>query len=526
MTAAEATTSGPAQRDQAEEIGRTRRRPASAAPARPRCAPPPSIRPWWTPGCSIGLRLIAVRAARACRWSRCGCGSRSPAPNPVTRRGPSCSPRRCSADTARRTRDRHRRRARRRSARELGVGVDPERLLIGGSGLADGPAGRTRRAGRRAHRRRVPGRRGRPRARPAGRADHGRPRAAPGDRPRGAAARAGTATTRSPARCPRPTTWPQSTADAGAGAARRRRGARSASTLVLVGDLSLDDVRRARSSGRSPGGHRTEWPSELPEPPPLRGEDLLLVDRPGRRAVPAAAVGRPALPRTDERYPALQLANLVLGGYFSSRLVENLREDKGYTYHASSGLEFSPAQRCAAGGDRHRHRGHRGGAAGDALRAGPARGRAAHRRRGRVGPAVRDRLAADLAGHPGRPGLHARRARRRRAGRRLVAQPPATAGGGHRSTRSAAAALEFFSPSAFTGVVVGDVARHRSPNCVRSAVSSARDRRDLHAGLHAAPPAPAVPLHPDPGRGGAHRRRSVGRGLAARADGGGRQRRP
>lgn len=50
----------------------------------------------------------------------------------------------------------------------------------------------------------------------------------------------------------------------------------------------------------------------------------------------------PAVGRTDPRYPALQLANLALGGYFSSRLVENLREDKGYTYHASSSIELDP----------------------------------------------------------------------------------------------------------------------------------------------------------------------------------------
>jgi predicted Zn-dependent peptidase len=38
----------------------------------------------------------------------------------------------------------------------------------------------------------------------------------------------------------------------------------------------------------------------------------------------------------------VQLANLVFAGYFSSRLVENIREDKGYTYAAHSYLEFSP----------------------------------------------------------------------------------------------------------------------------------------------------------------------------------------
>jgi zinc protease len=50
----------------------------------------------------------------------------------------------------------------------------------------------------------------------------------------------------------------------------------------------------------------------------------------------------PALPRLDGRYAALQLANLVFGGYFSSRWMENVREDKGYTYGAHSGIEFVP----------------------------------------------------------------------------------------------------------------------------------------------------------------------------------------
>ena len=51
---------------------------------------------------------------------------------------------------------------------------------------------------------------------------------------------------------------------------------------------------------------------------------------------------RPRCARTDPGYPAHQIANLVYGGYFSSRLVENIREDKGYTYSARSSLEFWP----------------------------------------------------------------------------------------------------------------------------------------------------------------------------------------
>jgi predicted Zn-dependent peptidase len=50
-------------------------------------------------------------------------------------------------------------------------------------------------------------------------------------------------------------------------------------------------------------------------------------------------LGRLAVPRTDPQLPALHLANLIFGGYFTSRWTENLREDKGYTYGPHSRLE-------------------------------------------------------------------------------------------------------------------------------------------------------------------------------------------
>jgi predicted Zn-dependent peptidase len=55
-------------------------------------------------------------------------------------------------------------------------------------------------------------------------------------------------------------------------------------------------------------------------------------------------MGGPALPRSDPNYAALKLAKIVFCGYFASRLVANIREDKGYTYlpqcviqHAAAG---------------------------------------------------------------------------------------------------------------------------------------------------------------------------------------------
>jgi predicted Zn-dependent peptidase len=112
------------------------------------------------------------------------------------------------------------------------------------------------------------------------------------------------------------------------------------SVLVLVGDIdpggTRDLVQQALAGWRS--DHAATDMAPLPE---VTGGDLLLVHRPGAVQSQLRLSAR-AIPRTDPRYPALQLTNLIFGGYFSSRLVENIREDKGYTYHARSYLEFTP----------------------------------------------------------------------------------------------------------------------------------------------------------------------------------------
>ncbi|MBM7772136.1 putative Zn-dependent peptidase [Actinokineospora baliensis] len=110
--------------------------------------------------------------------------------------------------------------------------------------------------------------------------------------------------------------------------------------LVVVGDVepveAVAGVAAALADWRGDGAA-----SVLPPLPPLTPGDLLVIDRPG--AVQSQIrLSAQSITRTDPRYPALQLANLAFGGFFSSRLVENIREDKGYTYHARSYPEFTP----------------------------------------------------------------------------------------------------------------------------------------------------------------------------------------
>lgn len=118
----------------------------------------------------------------------------------------------------------------------------------------------------------------------------------------------------------------------------RARVAPAGALLVLVGDVeparALDAVEAALAGWDA----APDDVVPMPPMPALEPGPTVLVDRPG--AVQSSLrVGLPGVPRTSPDYPALQLANLVFGGYFSSRLVENIREDKGYTYSPHSSIE-------------------------------------------------------------------------------------------------------------------------------------------------------------------------------------------
>lgn len=110
--------------------------------------------------------------------------------------------------------------------------------------------------------------------------------------------------------------------------------------LVLVGDIA--PAKAVEAVAAAVAGWQSERAAmELALLPKLTGADLQLVHRRGAVQSQLRLCAQ-AVPRDDERYPALQLVNLIFGGYFSSRLVENIREDKGYTYGANSRFEFNP----------------------------------------------------------------------------------------------------------------------------------------------------------------------------------------
>lgn len=115
----------------------------------------------------------------------------------------------------------------------------------------------------------------------------------------------------------------------------------SRATLVVTGDVTAESVRPKLEAAF--GGWTGEAPPEagVPDAPQPSGVRVYLVDKPGA-AQSEIRIGRIGPPRTTDDYYALVVMNTILGGSFTSRLNQNLREDKGYSYGAFSFFDFRP----------------------------------------------------------------------------------------------------------------------------------------------------------------------------------------
>jgi predicted Zn-dependent peptidase len=60
----------------------------------------------------------------------------------------------------------------------------------------------------------------------------------------------------------------------------------------------------------------------------------------------AIRIGRRLFNRNHPDFREMQLLNLILGGYFGSRLMKNIREEKGLTYGIYSAIEAYPFDAC------------------------------------------------------------------------------------------------------------------------------------------------------------------------------------
>jgi len=108
--------------------------------------------------------------------------------------------------------------------------------------------------------------------------------------------------------------------------------------LVVAGDITLDEVKALAEA--SFGSWKPGAPAAGAQPvantTPAR---VVLVDHPGATQT-ALRVTAPGVARSTPDFAAIEVMNAALGGLFTSRINNNLREEKGYTYGIFSQFDY------------------------------------------------------------------------------------------------------------------------------------------------------------------------------------------
>lgn len=119
--------------------------------------------------------------------------------------------------------------------------------------------------------------------------------------------------------------------------------------LVVTGRIAAADAMKLAREAFGDWQASGDAPAELGAPPATMPVQHLLLERPG--SVQATLrLGRPGMAASGAEQVALRLTGTILGTGFSSRINQNLREEKGYTYGARAGAVSSRVGGAITGG--------------------------------------------------------------------------------------------------------------------------------------------------------------------------------
>ncbi len=107
--------------------------------------------------------------------------------------------------------------------------------------------------------------------------------------------------------------------------------------LILVGDFDAASMQKAAEKVLGNWSGQKPAVPESAKPPVPKGRRVYLVDLPASVQTQILC-GCHAITRKHPDWIKLGLTNSLYGGAFNSRLVMNIREDKGYTYSPRSGV--------------------------------------------------------------------------------------------------------------------------------------------------------------------------------------------
>lgn len=108
--------------------------------------------------------------------------------------------------------------------------------------------------------------------------------------------------------------------------------------LIVSGDISETELKALAEAKFGAWKAGTVAPSVSATPETTKAR-LILVDKPGAPQT-AVRLSTIAVDRKTPDYAPLQVMNAALGGLFTSRLSNNLREEKGYTYGVRSQFQY------------------------------------------------------------------------------------------------------------------------------------------------------------------------------------------
>ncbi len=111
------------------------------------------------------------------------------------------------------------------------------------------------------------------------------------------------------------------------------------STLIVVGDVTPAQIASKINSLLGGWKQGTVAPYQFSAAPKSGATTVYLIDKPGA-AQSSFRIGSIGVPRSTRDYFALNVLNTILGGSFTSRLNQNLREKHGYTYGARSRFDM------------------------------------------------------------------------------------------------------------------------------------------------------------------------------------------
>lgn len=112
-------------------------------------------------------------------------------------------------------------------------------------------------------------------------------------------------------------------------------------SIFLSGKVTEDTIRRVTDIFGAPFGQYQLQVPKMEFPFAAVPEKRIFTEREDAMQS-AVKMGCTTITREHPDYPKLRVLMTLFGGYFGSRLMSNIREEKGYTYGISAGILFYP----------------------------------------------------------------------------------------------------------------------------------------------------------------------------------------